>query len=162
MPRLTKEKWIDARVDCEVSGMSDQQIADKYNTSRIAVFNKSKKEQWERSKVDEIIKSHVKVTKKLNKLTKKEAAAVKKEITHEMKMKAHNEEFEDEIMKGNVRIAKSLTDDDADKSVKLSQSYKNLKPQIPQNVINNNTQNNINITVAEKKENLGLILGSYD
>ena len=71
MARLTDEQWELARIDYEIHGLSWAELVAKYNTSDGAIARRSKKDNWQKGKAEQLLTEKVSAIKALKEVEQK-------------------------------------------------------------------------------------------
>ena len=71
MARLTDEQWELARIDYEIHGLSWAELVTKYNTSDGAIARRSKKDNWQKGKAEQLLTEKVSAIKALKEVEQK-------------------------------------------------------------------------------------------
>lgn len=170
--RDTPKKLLPHKADYEVSGLSYSEIADRYGAKKTTVRYWVKTYGWTKSKTAPLVQEKVNAIKKIaeiNEKTAQECSEVQDQFNNSVKNKLEMEgiygNFEKELMTIATNIVRNINEKDetaTNKVVHLSTAYKNMRPQQPVAQVNvqNNTKNNVNITIDERRENLKNLLDS--
>jgi len=111
--RLSKEQWEALRVDYEVKGMTLSELSSKYGADRGNISKRSKKYNWQREKVQQIIGDKISAAKALGDIAERTTTldsnvviAIEKEVDRRMRLEGlftdsieYNQNLANQILK---------------------------------------------------------------